>query len=78
MSLLSKYGKTALVAGASEGIGAAFATCLAKNKMNLVLIARRIAPLETFATTLREKYQVRVQTVSCDLSTPQALSLIHI
>ena len=29
MKLKHKYGSTALVAGASEGIGAAFATCLA-------------------------------------------------
>ena len=72
MSLLSKYGETAMIAGASEGIGAAFAIYLAKNGMNLVLIARRLEPLEAFAKKLKEKYQVQVQTISCDLSTPQA------
>ena len=72
MNLLSKYGETAMVAGASEGIGAAFAIYLAKNGMNLVLIARSLAPLEAFAKELKEKYQVQVQTISCDLSTPQA------
>ena len=36
-----RYGPWALVAGASEGLGAEFATQLARNKLNLVLVARR-------------------------------------
>ena len=73
MALISKYGKTALVAGASEGIGAAYATYLAKEGMNLVLIARRVAPLEAIAKKLREQYLVQIQTISCDLSTTDAV-----
>ncbi len=72
MDLQLRYGKTALVAGASEGIGAAFATYLAVNGINLILIARRPVPLESFAKKLIEKYKVQVQTISCDLSTGQA------
>ena len=37
----TKYGPWAIVAGASEGLGAAFAEALAKRHLNLVLIARR-------------------------------------
>lgn len=72
MNLQKRYGKTALVAGASEGIGAAFARYLAKEGMNLILIARRVEPMVVLARELEEKYKVQVQTVSCDLSKPDA------
>jgi short-subunit dehydrogenase len=42
----SKYGPWAIVAGASEGLGAAFAEELAKRGLNLILIARRLEKLE--------------------------------
>ena len=58
MTLKQKYGSTALVAGASEGIGAAFATRLAAEGINLILIARRIVPLQEFANNLKRDYPV--------------------
>lgn len=68
MNLKQKYGSTAMVAGASEGIGAAFASCLAAEGMDLVLIARRIQPLQQLADSLEKKYKVNVMCISCDLS----------
>jgi short-subunit dehydrogenase len=68
MNLKQKYGNTAMVAGASEGIGAAFATCLAEEGMDLVLIARRLEPLQQLADFLKNKYKVNVTCISCDLS----------
>jgi uncharacterized protein len=68
MSLKQKYGQVALVAGASEGIGAAFATYLAKEGMDLVLVARRKEPLDKLASSLNDQYKVKVTTISCDLS----------
>ncbi len=77
MSLGQKYGKTALVAGASEGIGAAFATALAKEGMDLVLVARRPEPLQQLAGFLENKYKVQIQCISCDLSDNDSITYIE-
>ena len=68
MNLKQRYGKTALVAGASEGIGAAYATALAAEGMDLILVARRIIPLQELAGQLQKEYQIEVNCISCDLS----------
>jgi short-subunit dehydrogenase len=68
MNLKQKYGTTALIAGASEGIGAAFAEQLARNRLDLVLIARRKQPLGDFAGALEEKYGIKTCCIPCDLS----------
>jgi short-subunit dehydrogenase len=78
MILREKYGTTALVAGASEGIGAAFAEYLASAGMNLILVARRKEPLDQFAFSLIEKYSVNVDTILLDLAqTTSAASLLE-
>jgi len=67
LNLKQKYGKTALVAGASEGLGAAFAEYLAAEDLDLILLARRPDPLQQLADNLKEKYKVSVTCISCDL-----------
>jgi short-subunit dehydrogenase len=62
-----KYGPWGLVAGASVGLGAAFATELARRKLNLILLARRVEPLEALAERLRGAFAVEVRTVAADL-----------
>lgn len=76
MNLKQKYGRIALVAGASEGIGAAFSSYLAKAGMDLVLIARGKETLEQLAVTLRKKYDVNIDCIYCDLSESNAANKI--
>lgn len=64
------YGPWAIVAGASEGIGAAFARRIASEGVHLVLLARREGPLVTLADELRAAHRVEVVTASVDLGAP--------
>ena len=64
----STYGPWAIVAGASEGLGAAFAESLAKRGINLILIARRLDKLEALANQLHKNYSVEVEVYALDLS----------
>lgn len=64
VGLKERYGPWALIAGASEGIGGAFARALAKEGLNLVLVARRREPLEALAKEL----QTETLVVTADLA----------
>lgn len=66
-SLASRYGAWAVVAGASEGLGVAFATALAAGGSSLLLLARRADRLEAVADRLRADHGVEVRTAPCDL-----------
>ena len=63
-----KYGPWAVVAGASEGLGAAFATAIAQRGFNLVLIARRADVLSSLAAELTKAYGVEVSCHTLDLA----------
>ena len=72
-----RYGTWALIAGASEGLGAAYAQALAGRGVNLVLAARRREPLETLAEGLRSATQVEVRCVEGDLASPAFLDKLR-
>lgn len=69
---LNQYGPWALIAGASEGLGAAYARQLAEMGLNLVLIARRASVLDTLASQIIVDYGVQVKTLVLDLSFPDS------
>lgn len=69
-SFASKYGPWAVVAGASEGLGAAFAAALAARGMNLLLLARRAEQLQDVAGRLSASAGVQVHTAVCDMGRP--------
>lgn len=66
-AFLERYGKTAVIAGASEGLGAAFARALAARGLDLVLLARRATVLAALADELRATHGVAVRTLAADL-----------
>ena len=63
-----KYGPYALVAGASYGLGGAYAEAIARRGLNLVLIARQKERLEEMAARLRETYKIDVISIAADIS----------
>ncbi|MFY0682736.1 MAG: SDR family oxidoreductase [Thalassovita sp.] len=65
-------GKTALVLGASQGLGEAIAEKLAAEGANLVLVARNAEALEANATRLSKTHGIQAQGISVDLSDPEA------
>ena len=64
--------KTALVTGASSGIGETFARELANRNTNLVLIARSQDKLEQLASELTSKHQIKTEVIVQDLTEPGA------
>lgn len=60
--------KTALITGASSGIGETFARELAAKKNDLVLVARSQDKLETLAIELSTEYGIKTEVISQDLT----------
>ena len=69
---MKKQKGTALVTGASSGIGLELANCLARGGYDLVLVARNREKLKQVANTLSNRYDVRVSILVKDLSRPLA------
>jgi hypothetical protein len=64
----SQYGPWALVAGASQGLGAEYARQLAEIGLDLVIVARRADALDALADDLRRRYPIQVRPLARDLA----------
>ncbi|WP_438489404.1 SDR family NAD(P)-dependent oxidoreductase [Streptomyces sp. S186] len=60
--------RSALITGASSGIGTAMARQLAARGVTLTLVARREAPLRSLAEELRQAHGVKVDLLPADLT----------
>jgi uncharacterized protein len=68
MTFVSRYGPWALVCGASDGVGAAFAEGLAERGVNVVLAARRQALLDQVAAGITDRTGAQTRTLAIDLA----------
>lgn len=67
---------TALITGATAGLGAEFARQLASRGHGLVLVARNGERLEAFAGDLAARYAVPVETIRADLVTDEGIEAV--
>src|SRR6202034_4096950 len=76
VTFATKYGPWALVAGASDGVGAAFAAGLAERGVNVVLLARRQGVLDQVAAEIESRTSAQTRTLAVDLAAPNAASVV--
>src|SRR5208337_3026335 len=69
--------KTALITGASSGIGKAFAETLAAKGANVILVARSRDKLRSLASEIKKQSKVKAEVIVADLSDPKAPAKVY-
>jgi short-subunit dehydrogenase len=77
LTTLSTSNKTALITGASSGIGKALAHQFAQDGYQLVLAARGVAKMQALADELQRKFKVAVTVIGADLETNDGAARLH-
>lgn len=67
---------TALITGASAGLGVQFARLFAKDKISLVLVARRDDRLRQLKTELEASFDIEVDIIAADLTLPDSIERV--
>ena len=75
-AFVDRYGPWALVAGASDGVGAAYARAVAERGLDVVLLARRQSMLDEVATAIHADTGVATRAVAIDLAEHDAMAKI--
>jgi short-subunit dehydrogenase len=78
LSMFEYRGRTALVTGASSGIGTAFVRGLAARGMNVILVARSADRLKQIAAEVASQYGVRADVLTADLSEANAAEKVRV
>jgi short-subunit dehydrogenase len=68
---------TALITGASSGIGALYAERLAARGYHLILVARREERLQALAEELQSQYGIRADVLKADLSEESGIRAVE-
>lgn len=69
--------RTALITGASSGIGEIYADRLAKRGYDLVLVGRNADKLQELATSLADTHGIKVERIVTDLGVPSGLTRVE-
>ena len=69
--------QTAVITGASSGIGAAFARSLSRRGYNLILTARRESRLKALADQLQARHGIEVEIIPADLTNREDVTLLQ-
>lgn len=69
-------GTTALITGATAGIGAEFARQLAEQGHNVALVARDAARLQAVAEELEKRYSIRAEVIAADLADDDGVAAV--
>jgi short-subunit dehydrogenase len=77
MNMNRTTSKTALITGASSGIGKALAENFAKDGYNLVLAARGVPKMRALADDLQRRHKITVTVIGADLETNDGAARLH-
>ena len=72
----AKTKKTALVTGATGGIGHLLCRCFAQDNIDLVLVARDLQKLQQISTRLSDEFGIGIQIIRSDLAIPNAAQTV--